>query len=256
MDSIRQDRLKRERAATLKERFKTFDEAVHALEPRRRNLPSLRDIALGIPAVRDTIDAPPDAAITAASFDFLATALPAYTTQWRAAARAHLTGVVQDALARAGRKLPARADPLALAVGSVFVCTLCAQPCTYPSILSHTCDARRRPAPDAARDYYAELAVEELRTRQWHARGFACADPSAVGALLNLAGLDWKSATLAQLDAAPARFRCVRHDAEHSVTVRTWFDMVSARATPCVGAVAESRSVVLVAALPQGQGVR
>jgi hypothetical protein len=58
MEDIRYDRLLEERSTIFCKKLKILEKAVAAIAPRRRGEPSLIDIAIGIPEVRELVDVP------------------------------------------------------------------------------------------------------------------------------------------------------------------------------------------------------
>lgn len=227
METTKHDRLRVSRYHVIHPRLKVLEDAVTAVQPRRTGEPSLYEIAVDIPEVRSILDAPETTKITVADFDFLKTELPLFAQKWHAEARTYLEGLVTEALKKAKIKVKAGTNVLALVAGGIFKCTHCGHLWRYPAVLSHRCNERKRlEKPLPKRDYYVELLGSKLGAARWRAEGYEAQDMSIAAAVLKTAGLDLRTTTVAQADASPARFRCVKHDQEHTVTVRTWLDMV------------------------------
>ena len=224
-EDIRQTRLKATMKAAIQRRLVVLEQAVLAFRPRRQNEPSLRDIVFGIPEVKEVIVQPATTNVTRSSFDFLNTSLSAFIEQRKADAVTYLGSLVRDQI-----KLPNSVDPLSLAVGGIFTCTLCDSSWAWPDILGHTCDVRAG-YPYSHRDYYAEVAIAYLPGTNWQPTNFSV-NVDLLTKIINLYGLNPKKATIEDMDKSPVRLTCVKHNSQHSVQVMTWRDMVSAAALP------------------------
>lgn len=221
MEDVRHDRLKSAMGSTIQERLVVLEQALLAIQPRRQHDMSLRDIALGIPKVREMIVQLAVNKVTITDFNFLKTTLPAFAKKWKADAATYLGDLVKEKI-----KLPDAVDPLSLAVGGIFSCTLCNSSCNWPSILSHTC-AERAAYPHKHREYYTEVAVAFLPITTWWPTHFEV-QMDLLTELVKLYGLNPKEATIAQMDESPLRIQCTEYKSKYVIRVMTWRDTVGA----------------------------
>lgn len=221
MEDVRHDRLKSAMKSTIEERLVVLEQVLLAIQPRRQYDMSLRDIALGIPKIREVIVQLAVNKVTIADFNFLKTALPAFAKKWKADAATYLGDLVKEKI-----KLSDAVDPLSLAVGGIFSCTLCGGSCNWPSILSHTC-AERAAYPHSYREYYTEVVVAFLPVTTWSPTHFEV-QMDLLPELVKLYGLNPKEATIAQMDASPLRIQYADDKLKYAIRVMTWRDTVGA----------------------------
>lgn len=221
MDDTRNRRIRVEHSQTLDKNLKLFDEAVAAIEPRVDGKPSLLDVALGIPAVRETVDSYPNKSTTVESFDFLKTALPIFDAKFEEDAKEYLRDVVRKQI-----DIDVSVDPLDLAVGNFFVCSLCGTySVTYRGVLAHWCMPRRMHPSGDIEDQYLYKACRQLEGEKWSPRDFHI-DLALMQHLIALLGLDPKTATIKEMNDLSVRLTCMKHNYKHQVWVKDWRTMV------------------------------
>lgn len=221
-----------------------FDAAVAAVMPYTLGLPSRLDIALGLPQVSKTlaralldpksrliatVDAP-YRVYTADAFAFLAKALPPFIAQWTQDAAAYLAGLVRE---KAGG-LGADVDPLQLAAGSVFRCTLCDAVEAYPGVLSHAC-RRRELRSGAETDFMDWCCMLHLPAANWQPRDFE-SEFERLAPVVEAYGLDPRRASVQEMDASPVRLTCRGGNAKEGMTVMNWLSLVRLVLRDCLAA--------------------
>ena len=226
MEKIRHDRLKVSRGPTITKRLRVFDEAVLAIQPRKRNEPSLRDIALNLHEVRKVITRPGSEEVTISSFDFLRTALPDFSQQWTDEINDALRGLVRGQI-----ELGDSVDPLDLAVGSVFICKGCNDPVSLQDVRSHTC-RRRAEYPFSNRDYYSEIVVQTLPVMNWEP-DMLSTDMGLLKSVIEKFGFDPRTATVVNVDASPTRVTCPEHNPRCVLEIMDWRSAVSSPSSIC-----------------------
>lgn len=220
LEGIRHQHRKVKLRNAVRQRLHILDQALLAIEPRRQNEPSLRDIAL-MPEVAEIMVLETNKTYTVADFDFLRDTLPVYTEQWKKDVKSYLSGLV-----RAKFKLPASADPLSLAVGSVFICKLCNESCAWPNVITHTCWSRETMRP-SHRDSYTDLVAEFLAgISVWQPSEFHI-NMDALKQIIEKLGLNPKKATMKQMDESPVRLTCTEHAKESLLDIKNWRAFVS-----------------------------
>ncbi|GJE86997.1 F-box protein [Phanerochaete sordida] len=223
-EGVRANMLEEERLRVSRARLEIFDCVLGSVFPYRHGEPSRVDIALGMPEIREIIERPPREAVTEESFAFLHDAFPAFRTRWRKQAEAYLGQLVRKAVG----KLRKDVDPMQLAVAAAFYCPSCRITCPYPAVLSHKCDSLSNdleaklkngsnPYRRVVLDNFMLQLYDWSHSRElihWDTRVFKyTAEVAALKQVVALAGLDYKTATQADMDASPARFVCMVCDA-------------------------------------------
>ncbi|GJE86834.1 hypothetical protein PsYK624_029170 [Phanerochaete sordida] len=217
-----QDRLAEERAPIIEQRKAVLDDVVHAIEPkvRYRAAPSLYEVAVGIPRVLDTLKLPPDVAVTAESFAFLATELPDFVEQWTIDICEQLESRI-----RAKIDLAADTEPLRLAIASSWRCIRCSRHLRTQEFTAHRCYTHPKPVV-RTRDYCKELLADMLPTHRLDLADFAD-EVEFLQQIVAKCGHDPKTATVAEMNASSARVTCPMHNPEGAVCFMTWKTMIA-----------------------------
>jgi hypothetical protein len=148
-------------------------------------------------------------------------ALPAFAAKWKEEAEECLRDVVSAQI-----KLDDSVDPLTLAAGGMFFCSLCQTACQHPKVFSHYCKKRLGRRLVNGRDYYTELARTGFCGGKWWPQDFAV-NFKFLQHVANMFGVDPTMATIKDMDESPVRLICKQHKEVNVVHVMSWRDMVS-----------------------------
>ncbi|KAL4248020.1 hypothetical protein ABKN59_002398 [Abortiporus biennis] len=204
MKEVRKIRLEYEHKEILHERIELLLPKLASLRREHGdiNIPAPKDF-LNIPLVRNIMDAPVEASLTAE--DLMDGILPVLTEiqeQWKSGNDEKLVRLIRKAA-----KVPKDINPLTLAAGKFIRCKHCHEFRCYPNILAHTCD------------HYLPLEKTNPKDRYPGVVNIACADggdeeyyyafnidhiESIIGftePLLTMLGYDASKVTLEEVDS-------------------------------------------------------
>lgn len=230
LEKVKAARLERERRALFEKRLKIFDAALPAIYRYQPGEPSALDIALGIPAVREKITAPQDVVIDTSSFDFLHEALPAWSMQWKAKAKARYTRLLEYELG----ELPLDVDLSSLAVATMLNCTSCSWTHSFPQVLSHECQYDRfhryydddPEGPHLDDDALCHKKAKlHLKHRMWDSEKAGTRYAPYLAAIVRVCGFDPKRATTEEMHNSSVRLGCKKCK-KHGMVVMSWLGAV------------------------------
>jgi len=214
MEDIKSQRLQKERRAFLKERLavlNTVRETCVSTLPANAICPTTSEL-FRIPFVRDIIDTVPatgdftidDLEPVSLSFDVL-------NLQWQKEIELKLLGLIQ---AVEGPNVQDSLDAEAVLdlATSFFFCGTCSRFLRYPAILMHSCATKHNhQVPE--RDDLDQLYIAQTRGEVfWNANHNISMKPehvAVVSRLLDMVGLDSKTATIQEMNNLNPIFECI-----------------------------------------------
>lgn len=161
METIRRERIKRERKILLDHRYDVFGQVYgnwHKTQSDKSLLPRPIDLICRREELRELINKPDDIAVSAEHFEQLAGHFETWAEAWAEDCMTQLRQIIRDA-PEYKDKIPEGVDPLSLA-SAAFSCSSCEcnrkgrMPALFPDLLQHEClwPTRMMSYEDASRE--------------------------------------------------------------------------------------------------------
>lgn len=221
MAEVRIERLAKKRKKTLDERFKMLEKVVRNTIPKfSRITPSALEIGICIPEVLEILESSEDEFDLENLEKLVETALSEYTDKRLADARRYLENLIKQHI-----DLDDSANPLSLAVGSLFSCNYCNGQQSFPDVLGHFC-SRRRVILEGKTGEFASHANRYIYpgpvSRIWSQTAFR-SEAKKLVVFVRAYGLDPRTATVGEMDASEVRLVCSEHTAGRvGLPILTW----------------------------------
>lgn len=230
MRTMREGRLARERQIILEDRLHLLAKLLQKTYAGGDGLPSALELAIYMPAIRETIDVPADVSVGERELSAVcnAAAVSAFAVAWRDEKVAELRSMLETQTG----VLPPDTDVRSLAVGR-FKCLRCRAELLSSDMLSHCCF---RGSPPWLRDQpewravrlYAMIAMRAfVGVPRMMLEYIVPLHVTETIQVLELCGYNPWSVTLDTMDASPVRLRCKACGA--GVGIMTWAAAVSTR---------------------------
>ncbi|KAF8810052.1 hypothetical protein BYT27DRAFT_7186905 [Phlegmacium glaucopus] len=210
MEATKARRLRKERDTILQQRLpilrKIYDTCVSTY-PVNSIIPSCADVYYD-PFVQNLVTTPPlNATFTDEDLAAVGTAFPDIVLRWRKQTEEKLLNMINQ-----GYDIQNADESILQLATTVFSCRHCAnEPLTYPRVLIHHC-ATDRPSYHDSLDEDLPQIRRFLHCSNWNLGNIITFETKEIAALtevINLCGLDPKSATAEDLDKQNAIFECL-----------------------------------------------
>jgi len=228
MQATKAKRLREERVTTLEKRLpilrKLYDACISTY-PVNSIIPSSADVFLD-PFVQNLIITPPlTAPFTDEDLAAVGTTFPDIVFRWRKQTEEKLLHMITR-----GYGLQNAAESALQLATTVFTCKFCSEPLTYPRVLIHNCATKMF--------YYHERTGDEdlpslrrfLQSTYWNHDNIITFDAKEIVPLIEvieLCGLDPKSATAKDMDKHNAIFECLScNDVRKGRCTLSWLGVV------------------------------
>lgn len=219
MGNVRLEYVARERKRTLDQRYKLLEKHILSVIQRfTRITPSTLEVALRIPEVLELIQLPNDELEEKKLEEMVQKLLPEYKEKRFCDARSYFQELVRQDI-----ELDESTDPLSLAVGSLFSCNQCKCYQSFPEVLGHGCLSRRLVLETESGEFVNCVAKNTYPVPKVWSKSAFRSEATKLSEFVRAYGLDPRTATATEMDAAEVRLKCIAHSTGRTVTpILTW----------------------------------